>query len=432
MEQVLTKDNIYDIAYDNYHTLQNILTNQSFDPNVILRDRGMELPAWVWVLFNSNDPDILHYILNNVNIKIDQNVNNQFVLDIAKNKDASVYERIRKYIGPFAGLEQASFIQLPYGLIDIIYRYGEEHSWKDIKLYKTIFPINDQEKGSVMSLSSYNKRLCIARPKFIYNYDLDKNIYINVSYNTVGNLSFTNIKLYQNILVGGGDGFYIIVNTDTNISTEYSLPGAGDIKVDVNDKYIVIGGTNVEVKDKNTQQIIKNYHVIDNIKSISLDDETLCIAYDYQIDIFKIKANSDNVYTSISTLVNQKSEKVCVKEGIIYVSTVETVGVINIRRINIYEIDLDDFNYFTNDTGAMVYLDETNVIENVHSESVNSLDVKNEIIMSSDDKQIKIWERKTLKLLKEITDINIKTVIIHNNNMIIYGLLNDEVKIYRF
>ncbi len=426
MEQALIENDIYDINYDNYQTLKSILTNPSFNPNVILKSRGMQLPAWVWVLFNSNDPNISHYVLNNVNITIDQNVNNQFVLDIAKNKDKSLYERLRKYIGPLVGLEQASFIQLPYGLMDIIQGYAEQHSWEHIKLYNTIVPSNRKD-NELKTLCVYKNILCIARSMTIYVYDLDKYEYLDESYDFF-NGSVQNMKLYENTLICGCPGHYVEIHRQTGTKSMYFISQNNfDPQVAINDKYIVAAINFVKVMDKNTNSKIREYSEYSDYpaRSVSLDNDILCVSYNTGAYIFNIRNNIQMAYKGI-LLQNGFIRKICIHGDTIMISTSSKKNIFDIR---IYKIDLQDsLNNFPYTTSLG---NPVNIIDNVYSGDSISLDFDDKIIMSSDDKVVKIWNRNTLKLIKEIQDGDtFKSVLLHNNS-IICGLDNGEVKIYK-
>lgn len=437
MEKSLTIDNIYDKKYDDYRTLQSILTNPSFNPNVILRDKGLDAPAWVWILINSNDINLIHYALSNPNIKI-ENINKQLVLDIAKNKDTSVYERLAKYIGPLAGFEQMSIVnQLPYGVMDIIKQYVTQKSWKDIELYNTIYS-NGRDR-EVLSLCNYDNILCISRRAQgqygnVYVYDLNQNLYLDRNYY----IFITNMQLYKNILVGAGfdNGiYYAIININIDKTAKrYYIENDPNVKVAINDKYIIVADVIVRVFDRNTLNLIRQY-TGGSVTSISLEGDILCLCsiinYVSHMDIYNLNVNYIP-YKKIS-LPDGDIEYVCI-QGDTIVGSSYIPGNETIRDLHVWKIDLNDcLNVFPyREPLRSIEQEDGSImtIPNIHDNHINSLSFKNNIVVSCSHTEVRIWDIGTSKMLKEIKDDNIMCSLIHDNS-VIYGLRDGNVKIYK-
>ena len=76
----LMDKSIYKKPYD---LLKNILLSKEYNPNIILGDID---PAWVWVLINSDDMDIINFVLDDKRINLNL-INPQDVLGIVKSKN---------------------------------------------------------------------------------------------------------------------------------------------------------------------------------------------------------------------------------------------------------------------------------------------------------------------------------------------------------
>lgn len=86
--------------YNNYTLLGSILNNSNFDPNTIVvknvEGSFTSYPAWVWVLINSSDMNVINFVLDNKKINF-YRMDIDLVLDIldtALTKDQSIFNRI--------------------------------------------------------------------------------------------------------------------------------------------------------------------------------------------------------------------------------------------------------------------------------------------------------------------------------------------------
>jgi hypothetical protein len=81
----------YPQNYNNINSLEVIFKNTHYNPNFLIDN----IPVWIWVLHNSNNSNLIHYVLDDIRININ-NIDIDKLLQISSTKDKSVHERISK------------------------------------------------------------------------------------------------------------------------------------------------------------------------------------------------------------------------------------------------------------------------------------------------------------------------------------------------
>lgn len=84
-----------------YNDINNlkIITLPTYDPNIILSYNNLNYPSWIWILKNTDNTNLINYVINDSRININNFTIDQFLdlLNIA-SKDKNIYDRINKGI----------------------------------------------------------------------------------------------------------------------------------------------------------------------------------------------------------------------------------------------------------------------------------------------------------------------------------------------
>lgn len=417
-------------TYNDYEKLRNILTDPEFDPNIMLQEKGIIMPAWLWVMYISNDINLIHFVLSNEKINLDE-VSPKFVLDLAKNKDPSIYDRIVEYLDPFAQFKKLFYNKLPFNVMNTISEYGKVFSWKDISLYQTIKPYDISENNTLQSMAVYNSILAIGRTDNIWLFDFSQGAYLSFIYK----FSSKNIDIYQDTIIAGGINYEIMLIKIGEQSEPTRIQGKHfrEIKVAINDKYIIYYCDRLYIFDRNTLALSRIFMTYTIIKDLSLDGDILCANGEYSGYIYNLTIDANFYYKVINLPTRQIISKIAVKGDTIIMIT-------NLKDINICKFDLNDcLNVFPTRVITQT-IDEYRansilnpqclIISKPHTLAIKSLAFKNNIIATCDSKSIKLFDLNTQQLLKEIIQQDVKICLI-DNNMLICGLKEGDIKIYK-
>jgi hypothetical protein len=125
---------IYDKTYDFYSTLSNMIRDKNYDPNRLIWFNDKMTPSWYVTFQQSDDINVLNYILNNSNIRINKNdpIYSNIKEVIASKKDQALSNRVLPIFSITAP------IQLPNIKIPKSSKSKQENLQKEIDEYNSI------------------------------------------------------------------------------------------------------------------------------------------------------------------------------------------------------------------------------------------------------------------------------------------------------
>lgn len=119
----MSPDEIFDYLYKNstywkpYTVLKDILTAPEYNPN--LQDQGNAI--WELIFVNSNDIDLIHYVLSDSRIDISQTNVDSLLNSTIKKHDKSLFDRIIKFLSRYHSQDLKMFVEnIPEGYDSVI------------------------------------------------------------------------------------------------------------------------------------------------------------------------------------------------------------------------------------------------------------------------------------------------------------------------
>lgn len=267
-------------TYNNYQILAEIIQNPSYNPNILIDN----FPAWIWILKNSNDTNLINYVLNNTNISLD-NINKQNVLDIAKTKDSSIYNRLAPYLQGswkkailYKSIKGYERLIYDVAISDkyIVFTYNFEIKILKIENWEFV-KTSEKHKTRVYSVAIFGKHVVSGSEDGvikIWNIETGKRLL-----NLEGTPDNKSIAIYGEYIASIDDQSIKIWNLNTgkdlgNISTsDYHI-----FSVAISDKYIISAGTTIKVWDFNGKHVKTLQENEGTVTSVSISSNNIIVS----------------------------------------------------------------------------------------------------------------------------------------------------------